>query len=167
MSECPECGSRTLIRRHNRFLRTAYRVCAMCGESLWDEEARTLAAKLVQRDATIAEQAAEIERLNAEPACVSCGDGLKRKELEAELASLRSVVERLPKFSNGEPALPGVAYTVHPRDGHIAEVKLDWHDIAVGWTHYDARCEPIHFNVSDAYPTREAALAAGKKEPQQ
>jgi hypothetical protein len=109
--------------------------------------------------ATVASQAAEIERLNSDISRIGTVENNKRilmgkiESQKAEIERLRAVVERLPKTADGVPIpCKTVVWYIHP-SGEVNMTTMD----ASGFS-------PRGFCAEkNCYSTREAALAARKE----
>jgi len=80
----------------------------------------------------------------------------RAKTAEREIARLKSIVDRIPKFADGSPALPGDE-AWHPRRDHSGIVLYRYAD--------DQNCQYADFKaghtgvlkkLNECYPTREA-----------
>lgn len=98
--------------------------------------ARHAEKELAAKDATIADQAAEIERLREVVAEVTAerderDEAVKAKVLEiagkeARIAELEAVVGKLPKTKDGVPVVPHANMLYYPRGGRVWHCAWDY-----------------------------------------
>lgn len=143
--------------------------------------ARHAEKDLAAKDATIADQAAEIERLREVVAELEDNDAIGRRLTDghlARIAELEAVVGKLPRTADGVPTYPGMPAWFAFRDGvHEAVLMMQSSGLRVeayfpdGLEIFrDDDDEPYEVDYSRpaysaCYSTREAALAAAEAKP--